>query len=59
MIYVRLDEDEFRDLVRGKVVDAKAAGLTDARVQVILADIGFALMLDIIKGAEAEAEREK
>ena len=54
MIRVRLDEQEFRDLVRGAVVKTRSS--QGEEVELILADIGFARMLDLVKGAIIEVK---
>lgn len=51
-IRIVLDEREFRDLVRGKVAKTRSSQGED--VELILADIGFARMLDIVRAAVAE-----
>lgn len=51
MIRIRLDEEDFRRLVKGEVVEQKLADGHAGAVRVILADIGFDVMAEAINDA--------
>lgn len=54
---VALDEEGFRKLVRGEVVELRTAD--DHRVELILSDIGFGRMVDAVNEAIIEAPAPK
>lgn len=57
-VFVRLDDAEFRQLVRGEVVEIEGrCGPEIVPVRVILADIGFDRMLRHLDRAINDADR--
>lgn len=55
-IRIVLDEQNFRDLVRGKVVKVRSQTVIGEEVEIILADIGFERMDELLWQAEQASE---
>jgi len=53
LIYMRLDDRDYRDLDEGKIVEREVEGAT---IKLILADIGFDRMFEHIAEARRSVE---
>jgi hypothetical protein len=58
-VYVSLDQDDFRALIRGQAVTLTDRGPARSTIRITLRDIGWTVMLDEISNAAAEASHHR